>query len=353
MATVSVIIPNFNRANLVAETIENMLNQTLPPYEVIVVDDGSTDNSVEIIKSFGDRVTLIQQANLGPGAARNAALKVASGEFVQFMDSDDLASLNKLEEQTKALIENKADMVYSPWIKVFIDGSHIQIQDVVLQQAPVPSNKDLVTWFLTGWSIVFQQWLFRASFVKKVGYYRTDVRTNEDTEFFLRMLLFNPKVVFEKTALTLYRLNDYGKLTESGTTSRLRVENWGKFLLSANQLCRASIGFQSIVESSSFYTNVWKTLEVLKSVESKELYLIQDLTSLLQQSNYFPLWAVRSRLGEIRGGIQQRILGHRWSPGYMGGSLNPRQKYLIEELGFSVKSQPSVASKPLLYIFLL
>ena len=71
MNRISVIIPNFNRAGVIVATIENMLAQTLPPNEVIVVDDGSTDDSVEVIRSFGNRVTLIEQKNQGPGAARS------------------------------------------------------------------------------------------------------------------------------------------------------------------------------------------------------------------------------------------------------------------------------------------
>ena len=86
---ISVIIPNFNREALIGETVSNLLDQTLPPSEIIVVDDGSTDKSVDVIHAFGDKVELIRQANQGPGAARNAGLKIATGEFIQFQDSDD------------------------------------------------------------------------------------------------------------------------------------------------------------------------------------------------------------------------------------------------------------------------
>ena len=87
VATISVVIPNYNRAALIGETIENSLRQTRPPDELIVVDDGSTDNFVRVIRNFGNRVVLIEQANKGPGAARNAGLASATGDFVQFFDS--------------------------------------------------------------------------------------------------------------------------------------------------------------------------------------------------------------------------------------------------------------------------
>lgn len=117
MSRISVIIPNYNRATLIGETIENMLNQTIIPDELIVVDDGSTDNSVDIIRSFGSCVHLIRQSNQGPGAARNLGLKASSGDYIQFMDSDDLASINKLEVQSKALDQSDADFTYCPWIR--------------------------------------------------------------------------------------------------------------------------------------------------------------------------------------------------------------------------------------------
>ncbi len=88
MSAVSVIIPNYNRAAIIGETIENMLSQTLTPHEIIIVDDGSNDNSLEVLKKFGNKIQLITQSNKGPGAARNAGLAVATGTYIQFMDSD-------------------------------------------------------------------------------------------------------------------------------------------------------------------------------------------------------------------------------------------------------------------------
>src|SRR5690606_24617893 len=121
------------------------------------------------IRSFGNKVILIQQENKGPGAARNAGLKVATGEFIQFMDSDDLASLNKLEIQAKCLEETKGDIVYGPWVKVWIRQNQIKLENVVLQQKKLPETRSPLLWFLTGWSMVFQQCLVRKSILDKVG----------------------------------------------------------------------------------------------------------------------------------------------------------------------------------------
>ena len=331
---VSVIIPNYNRAAIISETIDNMLSQSLPPHEVIVVDDGSTDNSVEVIKSYGDRVTLIQQQNQGPGAARNAGLKIASGEFIQLMDSDDLLSLNKLEIQAKKLESENANLVYSPWVKVYFDRQNIKLQDVVLQQAPVPNYKSLITWYLTGWSVVLQQCLLRASLIKKVGLYRTNMWTCDDSDFFLRILFARPKIAFSNEALTLYRLNDYGKVTGSGFANKQRVEDWARFLLTAVEQCNAHSWSRSLVSHPQLLTNVWKTSNLLKSLDSSAIDLIQQLDLLLAKNSSLSAWKVYSRCTEIYGGIQNKLKGHRWSSGYQAGKLNLAQKQLIQDLGY-------------------
>ena len=86
----SVVIPVYNRAHLVRDTLESVFAQTETDYEVICVDDGSTDESVAVLRSYGDRLTVIEQANAGPGAARNNGIRHATGEYVVFLDSDDL-----------------------------------------------------------------------------------------------------------------------------------------------------------------------------------------------------------------------------------------------------------------------
>jgi GT2 family glycosyltransferase len=86
----SVIIPAFNRATLIGQTLQSVLSQEAPDLEVIVVDDGSTDGTPDVVRGFGDRVKLLHQENKGPGAARNLGLKAATGEYVAFLDSDDI-----------------------------------------------------------------------------------------------------------------------------------------------------------------------------------------------------------------------------------------------------------------------
>lgn len=99
--TVSVVIPTYNRAHLVGRAIQSVLNQTYQDFEIIVVDDGSTDNTEEVVKSFNDpRIRYIRHdQNRGGSAARNTGIKMARGEYIAFQDSDDEWLPEKLESR--------------------------------------------------------------------------------------------------------------------------------------------------------------------------------------------------------------------------------------------------------------
>lgn len=115
--TVSVILPTYNRAHLVGRAIRSVLNQTYQYFEIIVVDDGSTDKTEEIVKSFNDsRIRYIRHdENKGAAAARNTGIKAGGGEFIAFQDSDDEWLPEKLEKQMKVFEETseKVGVVYT------------------------------------------------------------------------------------------------------------------------------------------------------------------------------------------------------------------------------------------------
>ncbi len=99
MQKVSVVIPTYNYGRFIGEAIESVLGQTFPVFEIIVVDDGSTDNTEEIVAKFGDKVKYIKQKNGGVGLARNTGVKNSSGEFIAFLDADDRWLPQKVERQ--------------------------------------------------------------------------------------------------------------------------------------------------------------------------------------------------------------------------------------------------------------
>jgi len=123
MSTISVVIPTYNRAALLPEAIESALAQSLGPAEVIVVDDGSRDDSEEVVARFGPAVRYIRQANAGVGAARNTGARAASGEWVAFLDSDDIWEREKLALQLAAL-SDAPDAGWSLTDLLVVDGEN-------------------------------------------------------------------------------------------------------------------------------------------------------------------------------------------------------------------------------------
>ena len=227
-----------------------MLNQSYRPHEVIVVDDGSTDNSVEVIRSFGNSVTLIQQTNQGPGAARNAGFKASTGDLIQFMDSDDLASKNKLEVQVNAFQNTGADFAYCPWVRCTIENKSIRFLDKILQAGPIPDKKPMLEYFLSGWSLVFQNCLFRRTILQAAGTYRTDLMPSEDSEYFIRILLAGARAVHTPECLIFYREHNTNKITASGTSVKHRATDWTHYLnITGHQVA-------SLLPKMNFFTKI-------------------------------------------------------------------------------------------------
>ena len=111
---VSVVIPAYNGREMISLTIESILAQTWPAVEILVVDDGSSDGTPDVVRGFGDRIRFFEQKNSGTAAARNLGLKNATGEFFAVLDQDDLWLPHKLERQIPRFYEDpKIGLVYA------------------------------------------------------------------------------------------------------------------------------------------------------------------------------------------------------------------------------------------------
>lgn len=111
-ALVSVVIPNYNGALYLNDAVNSAIEQDYVNKEIIVVDDGSTDNSVELLKAFGSKITLFESKNNGASTARNIGISMAKGDFIAFLDSDDIWERNKLSLQMAYMQVNELDLVY-------------------------------------------------------------------------------------------------------------------------------------------------------------------------------------------------------------------------------------------------
>jgi glycosyltransferase involved in cell wall biosynthesis len=335
MSSVSVIIPSYNRSGLVNETVRNVLSQSLPPFEVIVIDDGSTDGSVESLREeFGTRIQLIQQCNQGPGAARNAGLKIATGEFVWLMDSDDLASLNKLQTQVAALKSSASDIVYSPWVKAAIQNNKIVTLDRVLQQKALPQSHNVLYWFVNRWSNVLQQCLIRRELIVKSGNFRTDLWCGEDAEFFVRLLIAGGKLIYDDAALLVYRDNNQDKLSCSNQLLRRHV-HWAESLLAMHDLVSSDAVGVNVV-GMGFYLRVSDALRTLMPFEDQCRETVEKCKRVICAYRYRAMISLYRTYRRVSTGVQSRICGTSWDRTLQPARIKFRQRQLLEEAGLEL-----------------
>ena len=316
MSTISVIIPNYNRAALIGETLDNVLAQSRAPDEVIVVDDGSTDDSVAVIARFGERVTLIRQENSGPGAARNRGLAVARGDLIQFMDSDDLWSLNKLAAQERALARSGADFAYSPWLQARLEDGRALYADPVLQQRPLPPKRSPSAWFLRGWVVVFQSCLFRRRLLDAVGPYREDLMPTEDSELLWRIVRSGARLVHVADALLLYRLHGGEQISQSSNTQGKRAVDFMRYLAAVNAALDDAPGVTP-ADLRQWHRRAAVVERAIAGVDQR---------SLLERA--------RERIGETAGHVARKLAGSAWPEWYQAAPLTAPQAGLVHALGY-------------------
>jgi glycosyltransferase involved in cell wall biosynthesis len=321
---ISVIVPVYNRADLLPETLRCLLAQTVPADEVIVVDDGSTDGTGDVAAGFGPPVKVIRQANAGPGVARNRGLAEARGDFIHFFDSDDIPALNKQESQLKALIDSGADVVMSPWVKGSFVHSGFMLENHVYQLKGLPSS-NLIKRLLTDWSIVVQSCLFRRSLLDKTQGFPPELFVGEDQLLFLRALLVDAKVVHAPDTLTLYRAdNSLTKLSGKGVGEAFKLKNWAKFLLMSRKECQ--VFNIEPAKWRGYQQRVWAAARDLQSLrDDAEAASIRNQLLEILQGTHTRLFFWRAWLAQKYGGLQQRLSGRRGPGSFRMGAMTTEQ----------------------------
>ena len=136
---VSVIIPVYNTEEYLRECLDSVVNQTLKDIEIICIDDGSTDSSLDILKEYAkkdNRITVLKQKNQSSGIARNAGLSIAQGKYLSFLDSDDLFELELLESLYKKIISTKSDIAICDADKFDSEGNNYNLKMLNLKNVP-------------------------------------------------------------------------------------------------------------------------------------------------------------------------------------------------------------------------
>jgi glycosyltransferase involved in cell wall biosynthesis len=205
MVRFSILMPVYNRERYVRQAVDSVLSQTFTDYELFAVDDGSTDRSAEILRSYGDKIKFLQQPNRGPEAARNSAAALARGEYLVFLDSDDFFFPFALETFDKVIRHfNNPPLVL---------GAYCFDQE---QLSPPPSTPIEAFEFenfgsktrAVGTSCI----IVRKGAFDAVGGQRKDTTATtwdaDDTNLLLKLSSYRPCIVIKRPATTWYRLHD-------------------------------------------------------------------------------------------------------------------------------------------------
>lgn len=207
MPLVSVIIPAFNSARYILQTLDSVLAQTEQDFEVIIVDDGSTDNTCSLIEHYDSRITMFRQHNQGIAGARNAGLSHASGKYIAFLDHDDIWHPDKLKAQLDCF-RNHPDCgcVFSQFRR-WDDRSPPVFEDEELSATKLDPN-------FSGWiyhrlildNILLGTALFRRDVVRSVGQFSKDLPPSDDWDFVIRVSRNYPFCMLLQVS-TLYRIH--------------------------------------------------------------------------------------------------------------------------------------------------
>ncbi len=192
---VSVILPVFNGGRFLSEAIDSVFEQNYPQLEIIVIDDGSTDNTKEVVASYGDTISYFYQENGGPAKARNLGLSKASGSFVAFIDADDIWVKNKLEMQLAQFEKNKSIGVV---IGLTLKARFLNKEELITSSL----NRSVIFQLLLGSSLI------RKAVFEQIGGLDEDLFIGDDTDWFNRVKENRIPIAVLREVVQYYRIHE-------------------------------------------------------------------------------------------------------------------------------------------------
>jgi len=289
--TVSVIIPTYNRAHLISRAIKSVLNQTYQDFEVIVVDDGSTDNTEEVIKEFqkkDERIKYVRhEKNKGGSAARNTGIKAAKGKYIAFLDSDDEWLPEKLEKQMK-VFENapaKVGVVYTGFWRIE-NNKKIYIPSSWVKKKEGNIHKELLKGNFIGLPTV----LVRKECFKKAEMFDEKLPRLQDWELVIRLSKYYDFKCIDKPLLISYYTSDCISTNNNALIKALKLilsKHFDEFTKDRNLLSKYyySIG-HNLCLSNHFKEGRNYLIKAIKTHPLNIKYLLATFSSFFGQGIY-------------------------------------------------------------------
>jgi glycosyltransferase involved in cell wall biosynthesis len=219
---VSILIPAFNAEPWIADTIQSALSQTWSKKEIIVIDDGSTDQTLSIARRFASKVvSVVSQPNGGASASRNKAFSLSEGDYIQWLDADDLLGQDKIARQMEALerCSGNRTLISSAWGRFFYRPSKAGFTPSSLWHDLSP-----VEWLLRKYAEAVYMppasWLVSRELTEAAGPWDTRLSFDDDGEYFCRLITKSDRIRFVPEAKTFYRVSGAGSMSHIGRSEK-------------------------------------------------------------------------------------------------------------------------------------
>lgn len=272
---VSVIMPLYNAEKYVGEAIQSIIDQTYTHWELLIVNDGSTDNSLEVAQKYqSDKIKVFSQENKGQCAANNFGFAQSKGDYIKFFDADDVISANMLKEQLNLIIEDDLSIASSQWGRFYND----EIASFKLNPEECWQDMKPVDWICSSWRnaqpmMQCALWLIPRKILDKSGLWDERLSLINDFEFFTRVILSSENIKFCSHSTLFYR-SGLGEKALSGQKSRKAVKS---AILSARIATDNLLFHLNISESRNICANCLMTLVYDFGLEYPDLILpIED-----------------------------------------------------------------------------
>ncbi len=214
---ISICMPAYNAGPYILETVKSIQNQSYQNWELVIVNDGSTDDTVQQLQTITDqRIRVFNQPNKGPGAASNKAFSMSEGILIKFMDADDLLSDNCLEHQVKALANFRDNIAYGQWGRFYNND----LQTFKLSTDLLTGDMSPSDWLISSMQsaeIMLQGGMFLIPrvVVESAGLWNEELTLINDFEFYIRVLLHAKQLRYVEKAILFYRSGLQGSVSKS------------------------------------------------------------------------------------------------------------------------------------------
>ena len=270
MPKVSVVIPTYNREKYLPDAINSVLNQTYKDFEIIIVDDGSRDNTKEVVESFMKKyphipIRYFYQENKGPAAARNRGIKEAKGEYIAFLDSDDVWLPAKLEKEVQVLDKDKhCGLVYTDAYEFdrrgIIKNSKLATNDRSKMSGMIFENLILGCFIFTS-TVMVRKWI-----LEEVKGFNTEFVPAEDWELWLRIARVY-KIVFVDEVLVGYR-KEGSRISDNLKLSSLSRHKVIERIFNTRSITPKEYYLKKLSHSAIFFEIGWIYLKKRRDSES-------------------------------------------------------------------------------------